>query len=275
MKARLVVFPIRGRNWCFSRSIDQSALDAQSSQTPSTFNELWKKISSPSNENSIGSNAELLIDFASNKMNRAWTGLEKAPPGSFKNKLYGLGLRLLARVKPSEIFLKSISKEVTKVEVTFPSSFNVRLVRRRLRHIALRGIAIHKRYFYGSVSLLPLTTAFAVLPLPNIPFFWISFRTYSHWRALKGSERLLQLVSDSSMKQNSSVATPNRSEHTDSEKGTRNSVGLSLVLQPSKELEELIQCGNVHDGLGKCIVANICKTFDLNTMDVLKYRDST
>lgn len=34
-----------------------------------------------------------------------------------------LGLRLLARVKPSEIFLKSISKEVTKVEVTFPSRF--------------------------------------------------------------------------------------------------------------------------------------------------------
>lgn len=34
-----------------------------------------------------------------------------------------LGLRLLARVKPSENFLKSISKEVTKVEVTFPSRF--------------------------------------------------------------------------------------------------------------------------------------------------------
>lgn len=33
------------------------------------------------------------------------------------------GLKLLARVKPSEIFLKSISKEVTSVEVTYPPRF--------------------------------------------------------------------------------------------------------------------------------------------------------
>ncbi|KAG5538049.1 hypothetical protein RHGRI_025215 [Rhododendron griersonianum] len=170
-------------------------------------------------------------DRSKSMMNRAWTGLEKAPPGSFKNKLYGLGLRLLARVKPSEIFLKSISKEVTKVEVTFPSSLSPRLVRRRLRHIAQRGTIIHKRYFYGSVSLLPLTTAFTVLPLPNIPFFWVLFRSYSHWRALK-------------------------------------------VLQPSKELEELIQHGDIHGGLSKCLISTICKTYDLNKIDVLKYQDS-
>ncbi|XP_028088382.1 uncharacterized protein LOC114288954 [Camellia sinensis] len=275
MKARLVVFPIKGRNWCFSRSIDHSTIESQSSHIPSTFKELWKKISS-SNVKSSGSNAELLIDFASDKMNKAWTGLEKAPPGSFKNKLYGLGLRLLARVNPSEILLKSISKEVTKVEVTFPSSLNARFVRRRLRHIAIRGNAIHKKYFYGSVSLLPLTSAFTILPLPNIPFFWILFRTYSHWRALQGSERLLQLVSDSSEKQNSPVATPNRSkiEHDDSENGVHNLLGPSWVLRPSQELEKLIQRGDAQDGLSKCIISDVCKTFDLNTMDVLKYRDS-
>jgi len=272
----LIVFPIRGRNWCFSRSIDQSTLDSQSAYTPSTFKELWKNISSFSNDKSFNSNAELLIDFASNKMNRAWTGLEKAPPGSFKNKLYGLGLRLLARVKPSEIFLKSISKEVTKVEVTFPSSLNARLVRRRLRHIAQRGAVIHKRYFYGSVSLLPLTTAFTVLPLPNIPFFWILFRTYANWRALKGSERLLQLVSDSSVKQNASVTTTNGSENAadDAQNTIQNSLDPSWVLQPSKELEELIQHGNVDGGLSKCMISTICKTYDLNKIDVLKYQDS-
>ncbi|CAK9149908.1 unnamed protein product [Ilex paraguariensis] len=109
MRARLIVFPIRGRNWCFSRSIDQSVLDSQYSQTPSTFKQLWMKISS--SEKATDSNAELLIDFVANKMNRAWTGLEKAPPGCFKNKIHGLGSRLLAGVRPSEIFLKSISKE--------------------------------------------------------------------------------------------------------------------------------------------------------------------
>ena len=44
-------------------------------------------------------------------------------------------------------------------------------------------------------SLLKLFVAFLlgynlvkfmqVLPLPNIPFFWFLFRSYSHWRALK------------------------------------------------------------------------------------------
>lgn len=118
-------------------------------------------------------------------MNKAWVGLEMAPAGSLKKKIHGLGLWLLSRVKPSEIFLKSISKDVTGVEVIYPSSLNAQLVRRRLRHIAMRGMIIHRKYFYGSVSLIPLTSALSVLPLPNVPFFWILFRTYSHWRALQ------------------------------------------------------------------------------------------
>ncbi|KAJ0488464.1 hypothetical protein HanHA300_Chr12g0433141 [Helianthus annuus] len=42
------------------------------------------------------------------------------------------------------------------------SCLNPRLVRRRLRHIALKGTIVHKNYFYGSVTLLPVTSAFAV-----------------------------------------------------------------------------------------------------------------
>lgn len=91
-------------------------------------------------------------------MNRAWTNLEKAPVGTFKSKIhkygvkyiaylgywallvlshdlylvlpfvYRLGLRLLSRVKPTENLLKSISKEITKVEVTYPMRFSLLLV---------------------------------------------------------------------------------------------------------------------------------------------------
>lgn len=38
--------------------------------------------------------------------------------------MYRIGLKLLARVKPSEIFLKSISKEVTSVQITYPTRFS-------------------------------------------------------------------------------------------------------------------------------------------------------
>ncbi|XP_012452133.1 uncharacterized protein C23H3.12c isoform X1 [Gossypium raimondii] len=249
MKARLVVFPIKGKIWCFSRSIDQSASAFNSANTPSTVKELWKKISS--NSKPLNANAELLVDFISNKMNNAWVGLEKAPEGSFKNKLHGFGLQLLARVKPSEILLKSISKEVTNVRITYPPSLNSRLVRRRLRHIAMRGTVIHRKYFYGSVTLLPLTTALAVLPLPNIPFFWVLFRTYSHWRALQGSEKLLELVSDYSRAQNPSAE----------------------MMEASKELEELLRKGYENGSVNEKAISDICIQFKLNKIDVLKWRD--
>ncbi|XP_031386450.1 uncharacterized protein LOC116199971 isoform X3 [Punica granatum] len=239
MRARLVVFPVKGRNWCFSRSVDTSssaAADSASAHTPSGLRELCTKISN--NSDPKQSNAELLIDFVSNKMNRAWMGLEKAPEGTFKNKIHGL---------------------------------NARLVRRRLRHVAKRGTIIHRKYFYGSVSLLPLTTAFTVLPLPNIPFFWILFRTYSHWRALQGSEKLLELVSDSS------AANVNEGEHEHDKLKDAipdRFVSSTWVLQPSEQLEGLIQHDDGDDGLSKSTISTICKTFNLNAIDALKYRNS-
>ncbi|KAK4764528.1 hypothetical protein SAY86_025618 [Trapa natans] len=122
MRARLLVFPVKGRSWCFSRSLESSsaAAESASAHTPSGLRELWAKLSS--NTDLKHSNVELLIDFASNKMNKAWMGLEKAPEGAFKSRLHGLGLGLLARVKPSEMFLKSINKEVSSVEITYPIS---------------------------------------------------------------------------------------------------------------------------------------------------------
>ncbi|CAH9130238.1 unnamed protein product [Cuscuta epithymum] len=274
VRARLLVFPIRGRNWCFSRSVDQSACKAQEANTPSTLNDLWNRISKPTDKPS-GSKLELLIDFATNKMSNQWSNLEKAPAGSFKSKIHGLGLRLLSTVKPSEIFLKSISKEVDKVEITYPSSLNGRLVRRRLRHIAFRGAVIHKKYLYGSTVLLPLTSVFMVLPLPNIPFFWILYRTYSHWRALKGSENLLHLVTDYPGKQhsNENTALETRSKKADSNENC-NALSSSWVLMPSEELQKLLNLSNTTDGLSESTLSAICQRYDLNLMDVVKYRTS-
>lgn len=263
-----MVFPIRGRNWAFSsRWIDPSTLESQSSSVPSTFKELWNRISSSkkSDEKPLNSNVEVVVDFCAHKMNKAWVNLEKAPEGSFKSKLHGLGLKLLSRVKPSEIFLKSIPKDATQIEITYPSSLNARVVRRRLRHIAFRGTILHKKYFYGSVTLLPVTAFFAVLPLPNIPFFWILFRSYSHWRALKGSERLLLLVSDNSSDRDSSIEKENRLQDL-------HSLNPSWVFQPCDEFERLLQHKDADDSLSESTVSDICQRFKLNKTDVLKYR---
>lgn len=273
MRAKLIVFPIRGRNWCFTRSIDHSlpASSATSSQSPLTFKEMLKNIYTA--DKPLNAKAELVTDFVADKMNKGWVGLENAPDGSFKKKIHGLGLWLLSRVKPSEIFLKSMSKEVTGVEVIYPSSLNAQLVRRRLRHIAMRGTIIHRKFFYGSVSLIPLSSAFSILPLPNVPFFWILFRSYSHWRALQGSEKLLQLVSDS-CKSSNTYKDKKETEHKDSKNESLSSQEPHWVLSPSKELENLVRQDDANDGLSRHTIAEICKIYDLNTKDVIKYEKS-
>ncbi|KAJ1408329.1 hypothetical protein SESBI_23611 [Sesbania bispinosa] len=274
MRAKLVVFPIRGRNWCFSRSIDHSlSASTTSSQSPLTLKELWSDISVA--DKPLNAKAELLVDYVANKMNTAWVGLERAPDGSLKKKVHGLGLWLLSRVNPSEIFLKSISKDVSGVEVIYPSSLNAQLVRRRLRHIAMRGTIIHRKFFYGSISLIPLTSALSVLPLPNVPFFWVLYRTYSHWRALQGSEKLFQLVSDSS-KTSSTYPDKKETELKDSKNESHSSHEPYWVLhlRPSKELESLVRQEDGHAGLSEHTIVQICKIYDLNTKDVIKYEKS-
>ncbi|KAL3632123.1 hypothetical protein CASFOL_025107 [Castilleja foliolosa] len=275
MRAKIVVFPIVGRNWCFSRSIDPSMAAAQSSNTPSTLKDFCKLIFSSSEKNSKKSDdskVELAVDFVSNKMNGAWSKLEQAPQGTFKNKIHGLGLKLLSRVKPSEILFKSIPKETNGVDIIYPSSLNPRLVRRRLRHVAFRGSVIHKNYLYGSAILLPLTSVFMVLPLPNIAFFWVLFRTYSHWRASQGSKKLLELVSDASCRPHVSVemAKVDKSSTNDSVEST----SPPWVFEPTEELQKLQHHKDAENGLSESAISEICHKFYLNYADVVKYRNS-
>lgn len=272
MRARLVVFPIKGRSWCFSRSAESVSGADSSSTPPPGLRDLWRRISS--HGRSAQESAEIVGDFIADKMNRAWTGLEKAPAGTLKSRIHSLGLRLLSRVKPSEIFLKSVTKDITTVEITYPANLNPHFVRRRLRHMAMRGSAVHRNYFYGSISLLPLTSVLSVLPLPNIPFFWILFRTYSHWRALKGSERLMLLVSDSS--KSWSLLIDNKKE-SDLKADLKNSCEDALpppwILQPSKDLERLLNGEGIKDSISCSTISSICKTYDLDRNVIVKYRN--
>lgn len=61
-----MVFPIKGKKWCFSRSVDPFAAQSPSGVTPTTLRGLWKKLSSESKP--INANAELLVDFISDKV---------------------------------------------------------------------------------------------------------------------------------------------------------------------------------------------------------------
>ncbi|KAL6888502.1 hypothetical protein ACP4OV_009528 [Aristida adscensionis] len=292
MQARVVVFPVRGRAWCFARP--RAALPAASPAPaatggggggdggslpppPPTLKDLWRGIASGGR--TAPENAEAVADFVADKMNRAWIGFESAPKGSMKSRIHSLGLTLLSRVRPSEVLLKSVTKDVSALEIVHPASINPRLVRRRLRHIAVRGASVHKKFLYGSVCLLPVTSVFMVLPLPNIPFFWMLFRAYSHWRALQGSERLQLLVSDCSDQWKVLEKKKEISSGKDSSpcgNGMYSPWDLGFVqqnLRPSKKLDEFLKSGNLDEGLDCDTISSICKEYDLDKIDVLKYRD--
>jgi len=65
MRAKLVVFPIRGRNWCFTRAIDHSVCATPVfSQSPSTLKDLWKNVATKP----VNIKAELCVDFIANKV---------------------------------------------------------------------------------------------------------------------------------------------------------------------------------------------------------------
>lgn len=60
-----------------------------------------------------------------------------------------------------------------------------------LARLAKERKQFHWRRFIGCLVGLPITAPFALVPvIPNIPFFYVAFRCWSHWRALRGSDHL-------------------------------------------------------------------------------------
>lgn len=60
-----------------------------------------------------------------------------------------------------------------------------------LARLAKERKQYHWRRFIGCLVGMPITVPFALIPvIPNIPFFYVAFRCWSHWRALRGSDHL-------------------------------------------------------------------------------------
>ncbi|GAB7358997.1 hypothetical protein MBLNU230_g5070t1 [Neophaeotheca triangularis] len=67
-------------------------------------------------------------------------------------------------------------------------------VRSLLRRLATERQALSMKRMWQAVALMPATLPVAVLPvIPNLPFFYLVFRAWSHYRALYGG-RFLDLA---------------------------------------------------------------------------------
>ncbi|KAK8172843.1 mitochondrial K+-H+ exchange-related-domain-containing protein [Phyllosticta citrichinensis] len=150
-----------------------------------------------------------LLDKATNKANQTWANWEKpdndAPwyRGGWKRSLTLHGNKVLRRIPYQEWGLKTIPAlsggrrqaeldGTDKVEVTFPGLFLKHdRVFPLLRQLATERQSLHRKRFWWSIVGMPISAPFALIPIiPNIPFFYLVFRAYSHWKALSGSKHL-------------------------------------------------------------------------------------
>jgi len=124
------------------------------------------------------------------RLGAEWHKLESARDGSLRNRMYRLAQAVLSREDPQEIFLKSVPTDHTEMLVLYPSSYKERLIRRRLRLLALQGRRRHRRrIFWWGLAMVP-QIPLMVTPLPNITVYYTLYRLYSHIRALQGSKSL-------------------------------------------------------------------------------------
>jgi hypothetical protein len=158
-----------------------------------------------------------ILDRLLNKTSETWTKWESAEKG-WQKQVTTYGNQLFRRIPFEEWGLKTLppltkTREKEMIE-TGRLRFDVLYPGRFLRESRVLGMlerlskerqGLHKGKLWQSVALMPVTIPFALVPVvPNLPFFYMCFRAYSHYRALYGGkllERVLRGASGAGGKQ--------------------------------------------------------------------------
>lgn len=176
------------------------------------------------------------LDRAVSKANTTWATWEKDTKaiGNWKKRTTNWGNIMLRRIPFEEWSLKSIpplgkrptrdfgsgekqmlvggavGEKTERVEVRYPALYQAlgkESVTDVLRRLSTERQGLHSSRLKYCVVGMPLTIPFGLLPIiPNIPFFYLAFRAYSHWTALRGSKHLEHLVNTSTLRDSPSLA---------------------------------------------------------------------
>jgi len=152
------------------------------------------------------------LDRLVDKANTTWTGWEKSDT-KWKLKTTEYGNKLFRRIAFEEWGLKSIpplrnAKEGLQsggppaagktVQLRFPPAYMNLTGEGALacvKRLATERQSLHRTRMWGSIAAMPVAIPFGLIPvLPNLPFFYLLFRTYSHWKALQGAQHLVHLL---------------------------------------------------------------------------------
>lgn len=146
-----------------------------------------------------------LLDKVTIKANETWVGWEKDEKAiwNWKRKVTYYGNQALKRIPYEEWGLKTIPALTTrrkqsivegkeKYEVMFPGRYlKQEQLPGILQKLAQERQSMHRSKLIWSVVIMPFTAPFMLIPvIPNLPFFYVLYRAYSHWKALTGSKHL-------------------------------------------------------------------------------------
>ncbi|KAL8993345.1 MAG: hypothetical protein Q9169_006414 [Polycauliona sp. 2 TL-2023] len=147
------------------------------------------------------------IDKITTRASNTWLRWEKAEKGwrtGWQKQVTHYGNKLFETIPHEEWGLKSIpplskrrkDEELEgkkQVEVVYPES----MITEDRVNMALQEFAgdprqaFHTKWMWATIVGMPLTAPAAVIPIvPNIPFFYLVFRAWSHWRARSGSRHV-------------------------------------------------------------------------------------
>ncbi|KAF5382694.1 hypothetical protein D9615_003077 [Tricholomella constricta] len=151
-----------------------------------------------------------------------WAGFGNAQ-GGWKLKVYQGGERLVDRLEFEELALKgidpSLGPSITRpdmssklkqdvqqsetkacyfimIPLVYPPSINSGPVTlNELRALIAYRTPRHKKGFYLWMVLAPFTAPFMIIPIiPNLPFFFCAWRSWSHYKAYRSSQYLQTLL---------------------------------------------------------------------------------
>ncbi|KAI1007184.1 hypothetical protein K3495_g1030 [Podosphaera aphanis] len=142
------------------------------------------------------------LDRGTKRAANLWSDWEKKDSG-WQKMVVEYGYRAMKKIPFEEWGLKSIPTLSTrrqtdkmmcerKVEVAFPQTIiPQRELENILKKLAFERQHLHKSRMIYSFIGMPISTPFMLIPIvPNIPFFYLVFRAWSHWRALSGSRHI-------------------------------------------------------------------------------------
>lgn len=178
-----------------------------------------------SDVNDLNKKIKLMIQKSETKLNKLWTNFKNSK-NSINVYIMKIINKFLNNIPWEENVLKSFSdlklsidinnnkdKDTEKINTKdsnkilnlyYPSELtNQYLLKSQLIKNSNLGKDYHLKYLIISILSLPLTIPFILVPiLPNIPGFYLLYRSYCHYKAYKGSKILNNLLKNDKLNNN-------------------------------------------------------------------------